>query len=134
VSARPSPISLAVLARDIDRRVTSREKRSRDADALGKLPADSGADPALAVEDVGEGRHGAARAPRQLSLGQGVLLHEVAKALHGREFRMLVDRVFVVGEKGTHPPAPNSASRRKKIAFFSSAGSLRCCGSRTAEL
>ena len=37
----------------------------------------------------------------QFGLRQGVLLHEVAEPPHGRKFRMLEDRVLVVGDEQT---------------------------------
>jgi hypothetical protein len=61
--------------------------------------ADSGADPALAVEDLGKGRRGDDRAALQLALGQGMLLYEVGEPLHKREFGMLVYRVLGVGDE-----------------------------------
>ncbi len=68
------------------------KKGARNTEALGKLRACRWANPALAIEDIGKGRHGDARTTSQLGLGQGMLLHEVAEPVNGCEIVLKTTR------------------------------------------
>jgi hypothetical protein len=75
------------------------KKGARNTEALGELRAGRRANLALAIKDIGKGRHGDASTTTQLGLGQGMLLHEMAEPVNGCEIGMLVYRVLIVGNE-----------------------------------
>jgi hypothetical protein len=70
----------------------------RDTEARGSFLTHSGAHQTLTCEDVGERFRCDPGAAGQLGLAQAELVHQMAKPFNGREFGMLVNRVFIIGD------------------------------------